>query len=85
VNAGTYHTHGGEFEETDEIFSPMDMAKATFGKEVSYLGTPCQRILKYTPIDLLPPEEQSANPTGRVDILVGVYILREVVIEGSPG
>ena len=50
--------HGGEFEETDEVFSPKDKLKATLGKEVSYLGTPYQRILKYTPVDLLPAGEQ---------------------------
>jgi hypothetical protein len=85
VNVGAYHTHGGEFDETDEIFSPKDKLKATFANELSYLGTPCQRILRYTPQMLLPAAEQAANPTGRVDVLVGVYTLREVVIEGSPG
>lgn len=66
---GSYHTHSGEFEATDEVFSPSDKAKATLGKELSFFGTPRGRILKYTPIDLLPPYEQGLNPTGVVEIL----------------
>ena len=68
-SVGTYHTHSGEFEPTDETFSPKDLVKATLGKELSYMGTPRGRILKFTPIDLLPPHEQSHNPTGLVETL----------------
>src|ERR1700744_5587863 len=28
LNVGTYHTHSGKFDETDESFSPKDMLKA---------------------------------------------------------
>jgi Domain of unknown function (DUF4329) len=66
---GTYHTHAGEFEPTDEEFSPDDMVKATLGKEVSYLGTPRGRILKFPPVDLLSEFDQRFNPTGVVETL----------------
>jgi hypothetical protein len=68
-SVGTYHTHSGEFEPTDERFSPDDLLKATLGKESSYLGTPRGRILKFTPIDLLPPFEQRNYPQGAVATL----------------
>lgn len=69
---GTYHTHGGrpgQSVATDEIFSPDDKVKATLGKQISYLGTPKGRILRYTPVDLLPHEVQAQYPTGFVEIL----------------
>lgn len=66
---GTYHTHSGEFEPSDETFSPTDKVKATLGKELSFLGTPRGRILKFTPVDLLSPIEQAFNPTGVVETL----------------
>jgi hypothetical protein len=54
-NVGTYHSHGGEFQPTDELFSPQDKLKAEFGKEVSYLITPRRKILKYIPASLTSP------------------------------
>jgi Domain of unknown function (DUF4329) len=83
-NVGTYHTHGGAFDETDEFFSPQDKVKATFGKEISYLGTPLQRILKYIPVDLLTAEQQKDNPVGLIEALISVFTLREVTIVGNP-
>jgi len=68
-SVGTYHTHAGQFEPTDEEFSPDDMFKATFGKELSYLGTPRGRILKYTPFDLLSEYDQRFNLKGVVETL----------------
>ena len=68
-SVGTYHTHAGEFERTDEEFSPTDKGKATLGKELSFLGTPRGRILKYTPIDLLSGLEQAVNSSGLVETL----------------
>lgn len=69
VNVGMYHTHAGGFHATDEEFSPQDKLKATLGKELSYLGTPRGKILRFIPIDLLSPEEQRTFPLGRVDTL----------------
>jgi Domain of unknown function (DUF4329) len=66
---GTYHTHSGEFEPTDEIFSINDKGKATLGKEYSYLGTPRGRILKYTPVDLLDGFDEMFNSSGLVETL----------------
>ena len=80
TNVGTYHTHAGAFASTDEEFSPQDKLKATLGKELAYLGTPYQRILKYTPIDLLPSEMRASSPLGRVDVLKSVYVLPEITI-----
>ena len=80
ANVGTYHTHAGAFATTDEIFSPYDMLKATMGRELSYVGTPYQRILKFTPVDLLPQDLQALYPLGRVDVLRNVYVLPEIVI-----
>jgi hypothetical protein len=79
-NVGTYHTHAGGFIETDEIFSPQDKLKATMGKEISYLGTPKQRILKFTPVNLLAPDARE----GQVEVLRSVYVLPEVTIVGDP-
>ena len=76
---GTYHTHGGrplgQSVASDEIFSPDDKVKATLGKYISYLGTPKGRILRYTPIDLLPNEVQAQYPTGFVEILFDGIII----------
>jgi hypothetical protein len=83
TNVGTYHTHAGAFAPTDEIFSPKDLLKATFGKEYAYLGTPYQRIIKFTPIDLLPAAEQLYYPLGKLDVLRNVYVLPEISIYGS--
>jgi hypothetical protein len=80
-NVGTYHTHAGAFASTDEEFSPQDKLKATLGKELAYLGTSYQRILKFTPVDLLPKNLQQLHPVGRVDILRRVYVLPEITIQ----
>ena len=66
---GTYHAHAGEFEPTDEFFSPGDRLKATLGKEYLYLGTPRGRVMKFTPVDLLSLFERAMNPTGLVETL----------------
>ena len=79
-NIGTYHTHAGGFNETDEIFSPQDKLKATLGRELSYLGTPHQRILRFTPVSMLP----AGTEEGQVEVLRAVYVLREVTIVGDP-
>jgi hypothetical protein len=83
-NIGTYHTHAGAFADTDEIFSPRDKLKATMAKELSYIGTPYQRILKFTPVDLLPKEQQSTNPTGLAEVLLNIWVLSEITIVGDP-
>ena len=69
ASVGTYHTHAGEFEPTDEIISPMDLLKDTLGKELSYLGTPRGRVMKFTPIDLLESLDQAFNAEGLVETL----------------
>jgi hypothetical protein len=70
---GTYHTHGGrpkgQSVATDEVFSPQDKLKATLAKQLSYLGTPKNKVLKFTPIDLLPNQSQSQYPNGFVETL----------------
>jgi len=53
VNVGTYHTHGGNFELTDEEVSPADALKAAFAREFCWIVTPMQRIIKFTPISVL--------------------------------
>jgi hypothetical protein len=52
------------------------------GKELAYLGTPYQRIVKYTPVNLLPPALQVSYPLGRLDVLKNVYVLPEITIVG---
>jgi hypothetical protein len=84
TNVGTYHTHAGAFAPTDEQFSPDDKLKATLGKELAYLGTPYQRVLKYTPVNLLPPNLQATYPLGKVDALKNVVVLPEITIVGRP-
>jgi hypothetical protein len=83
-NIGTYHTHAGAFADTDEIFSPQDKLKATMAKELSYIETPYQRILKFTPVDLLPQDQQSTNPTGLAEVLLNIWVLPEITIVGDP-
>ncbi|MEJ8640196.1 DUF4329 domain-containing protein [Streptomyces sp. MS2.AVA.5] len=63
---GTYHSHGGAFEASDEKFSPRDQVKATFGHKESYLVTPKGDMYKYTPVDHLPKDKQGEFPTGQV-------------------
>jgi hypothetical protein len=70
-SVGAYHTHSGEFERSDEVFSAGDKGKATLGKELSYVGTPRGRILKFTPIDLLSDLEQGFNASGLVETVRG--------------
>ena len=82
TNVGTYHTHAGAFAPTDEEFSPDDKLKATLGQELAYLGTPYQRIIKYTPVNLLPPDLQDKYPLGRLDALRNVCVLPEITIVG---
>lgn len=82
TNVGTYHTHAGAFAPTDEEFSPDDKLKATLGKELAYLGTPYQRIIKYTPVNLLPPDLQDKYPLGKLDFLKNVCVLPEITIVG---
>ena len=82
TNIGTYHTHAGAFAPTDELFSPKDMLKATLGKELAYLGTPYQRVIKFTPVDLLPTDQQISYPLGKLDVLRNTYVLPEITITG---
>jgi hypothetical protein len=69
VKVGSYHTHAGGFNPTDEFFSPQDKLKATLSKTQSFVGTPQGKVLKYTPVNLLPPEQQADNPTGIVEVI----------------
>lgn len=73
----TYHTHAGAFAATDEFFSPTDRLKATMARQLAYLGTPREQILKFTPVNLLPPSEQDSNPLGKVEVLRGAAAAME--------
>lgn len=88
-NVGTYHTHAGlsdsvwmpdQEQWSSEIFSPIqDLLIAMGAKEYSWLGTPFQRILKFTPPALLPvgdPEKYK----GKIEVLRNVYVLPEITI-----
>lgn len=50
---GVYHTHSGNYYDSDETFSPGDIfksaAKKAGRKIVSYLGTPRGKVLKFDP------------------------------------
>jgi hypothetical protein len=63
---GTYHSHGGAFEASDEKFSPRDQLKATLGHKEAYLVTPKGDMYKYTPVDHLPEYKQGEFSTGQV-------------------
>jgi uncharacterized protein DUF4329 len=85
INVGTYHTHAGNFSETDEIFSPTDMLKASMANEYSWIGTPHQRILRFTPQGLLDKGyDYDPQINGRVDVLRNIWVLPEITIVGDP-
>jgi hypothetical protein len=46
---GTYHTHGGGFDATDEFFSAQDILKAAMSKHPAYLVTPRGVIQRFEP------------------------------------
>ena len=47
---GVYHTHGGQFAQSDEYFSPQDLIKdAAPPQRLAYLGTPEGKVEKFTP------------------------------------
>jgi hypothetical protein len=60
----TYHSHAGEFKDTDELFSPTDKIKSTFSKKPGYMISPAGNQYKFIPVDQLPKDQQAANPTG---------------------
>jgi hypothetical protein len=66
---GVYHTRAPSYGALDEAFSSEDRARATRLSELAYLGSSGGKILRYTPSDMLSPEEQAALPFGRVDVL----------------
>jgi hypothetical protein len=66
VVVGTYHSHAAGMLPTDELFSPTDKLKASFGNQPSYLLTPSGHLYKYTPELLLDPAEQQLFRGGRV-------------------
>jgi hypothetical protein len=86
VNIGTYHTHAGNFQETDETFSPKDMLKANMAKEYSWLETPYQRILRFTPAALC-NKDAPTDPiiSGNIEVLRNIYVLPTITIYGTPG
>jgi hypothetical protein len=84
INVGTYHTHAGDFAETDEIFSPEDMLKANMANEYSWLETPYQRILRFTPLRLCQDGQFDPAISGNVEILRNTYVIREVTVVGEP-
>jgi hypothetical protein len=63
---GTYHSHAGGFNPTDELYSPDDKLKAEMATKVSYLLTPRGNIFKYTPGSLLPVDQQQPDGLGIV-------------------
>jgi hypothetical protein len=84
INVGTYHTHSGNFADTDESFSPTDMLKANMKGEYSWLETPYQRILKFTPLRLCTDGVFDPDISGRIDVLRSIYVMREIEIIGQP-
>ena len=93
TNVGTYHTHAGlstsvwmpdQNNWSSEIFSPLeDLIKAIGAKEYSWLGTPYQRILKFTPPSRL-PEGDPEKYKGKIEVLRNTYTLPEITIYGDP-
>jgi hypothetical protein len=84
VNIGTYHTHSGNFQATDEIFSPQDMGKANLANEYSWLETPYQRILRFTPAARC-NNDYPLDPkiSGNVEVLRNTYVMRETTVYGN--
>jgi hypothetical protein len=72
---------------SSEIFSLDDLFKARFANKLSgeyaWLGTPYQRILKFTPPYALPDSDPD-KPNGKVEVLRNVWVLPEVTVTGSP-
>jgi hypothetical protein len=84
-NIGRYHTHAGNFSETDEIFSPKDRLTASMAGEHWWLGTPHQRILRFTPQRLLNAgDDYDPQLNGRVEVLRNIWVIPEITIVGDP-
>jgi hypothetical protein len=85
ANVGVYHTHSGNFDEADESFSSQDMLKANMAREYSWLETPHQRILRFTPLSWCTDGVFDAKISGRIEVLRNTYVLREITITaGDP-
>jgi hypothetical protein len=63
---GSYHSHAGEFNASDEFFSEQDKDQARNRHQFSYLVTPRGQRFQYTPVNMLPPSAQESYPDGRV-------------------
>jgi len=66
---GVYYARTPHAEATEEELSAEDRSRAIRLSELLFVGTPGGRIVRFTPADMLPPEEQAEVASGRTDVL----------------
>ena len=66
---GVYYARPPCGDGTEEEFSPADRARAIQQSELVFVGTAAGKIVRYTPTDMLPPEDQESSPGGRTEVL----------------
>lgn len=66
---GSYYARPWASEDFEGDLSPADRARAIQRSELVFVGTAGGKIVRYTPVDMLPPEDQQSSPAGRVEVL----------------
>jgi hypothetical protein len=66
---GVYYARPPSSEETEEELSPEDRSRAIGMSELVFVGVPSGKIVRFTPPDMLPPEDQQAVSSGRTEVL----------------
>jgi hypothetical protein len=66
---GIYYARPGAADGLEGDLSPADRARAIERSELVFVGTASGKIVRYTPVDMLPPQEQQAAPGGREEVL----------------
>jgi hypothetical protein len=66
---GVYYARPVTSDGSEDDASPADRARATQRSELVFVGTGDGRVVRYTPVDMLPPEDQESSPSGRTEVL----------------
>jgi hypothetical protein len=66
---GIYYARPGAADGFEGDLSAADRARAIERSELVFVGTASGKIVRYTPVDMLPPEDQESAPGGREEVL----------------